>query len=136
MRNRDQRPRQLRGIAIAHQQSNTVDCIDIDSPAVVLQLANNLSLSGPGGTAVTAVGTKIAKGADGLQLNIGNDTIEGFGIGIDEEASAVSISALDSDVMDNAAQGILVQGANSVLLESVNSEKTGARAWSYCTHRA
>lgn len=105
--------------------SNTVDCIDIDSPAVVLQLANNLSLSGPGGTAVTAVGIKIAKGADGLQLNIGNDTIEGFGIGIDEEASAVSISALDSDVMDNAAQGILVQGANSVLLESVNSEKNG-----------
>jgi hypothetical protein len=106
--------------------SNTVDCIDIDSPAVVLQLANNVSLSGPGGAAVTAAGIKIAKGADGLQLNIQSDTIQGFGIGIDEEASAVSISALNSEVTGNAAQGILIQGANSVLLQSVNSEKNGA----------
>jgi hypothetical protein len=108
--------------------SDTVDCIDVDAPGVSIGIAPNISLTGPGGSAVTAAGIKIRKGADGIQLISSADTIQRFGIGIDDEGSGVVVSADSSGltIMGNAAQRILVSGASDVLIDSVNSEQNGA----------
>src|SRR5208283_5579194 len=65
--------------------SPSVDCIDIASPGVGLLISG--SLSGPGGASVTAAGIKILKTAYGVGIGFGGETIQGFGVGIDIEAS-------------------------------------------------
>ena len=107
--------------------SNTVDCIDIDTPAVSLSLADGVSLSGPGGSAVTAAGIKIPKGSTGVELNFGQATIQGFGVGIDEEADASWLNGGNTggSILGNAAQGILVKGANGVFIYSAACENNG-----------
>lgn len=107
--------------------SNTADCIDIESKGVALSIGT-VTISGPGGTSVTAVGIKIFKDANGIQLNLGDATIEGFGIGVEVLGSAISISgaATGATVMNNAAQGILVEDASSVIINNVNSQGNGS----------
>lgn len=107
--------------------SNTVDCIDVDTPAVSLSLADGVTLSGPGGSAVTAAGIKIPKGSTGVELNFGQATIQGFGIGIDEEADAAWLNGGNTggSVLSNAAQGIVVKGAHGVFIFSAACENNG-----------
>jgi hypothetical protein len=108
--------------------SNTTDCIDVNTPGVFLAIADGVSLTGPGAATVTAAGIKIPAGSTGFLLNFSQSTIQGFGVGIDEEADAVSLSggATGALVTGNAAQGILVKGATGVYINSVNCQKNGA----------
>jgi nitrous oxidase accessory protein NosD len=55
-------------------------------------------------------------------------TIENFGIGIEDQASGVVISAAPTggEILQNAAQGILVSHADNVVIDSVASEQNGA----------
>jgi hypothetical protein len=103
--------------------SNTIDCIEIDSPGVNLAIAKNISLSGPGGSSVTAAGVSITKSAYGVVLNVAGATIQGFGIGIDDEAVAGSI--IGGTLTGNAAQGILVKDTSSVHISSVVCQNNG-----------
>ena len=107
--------------------SATVDCIDIDSPGVSLGLDNS-TLSGPGGSGVTAAGIRIPEAAHGVQLFMLGATIEGFGVGIEDHASGVVISAAPTggEILQNAARGILVSHADDVVIDSVASEQNGA----------
>jgi hypothetical protein len=114
--------------------SNTIDCIEIDSPGVYLSIAKNISLSGPGGSSVTAAGVSITKSAYGLVLNVEGATIQGFGVGIDDEAAAGSI--IGGTITGNAAQGILVKDTGSVHISSVVCQNNGGPASSCCAHQA
>ena len=107
--------------------SATVDCIEIASPGVSLGLASGISLSGPGGAGVTAAGIKVDDKANGVQINFFGAKIQGFGVGIDDEGSGIIISAAPTggEITGNAAQGILVDKADSVLIDSVDSENNG-----------
>jgi hypothetical protein len=107
--------------------SNSVDCIQIASPGVRLELASNISLSGPGGTAVTAAGINILQSAYGIQLEIEGATIQGFGVGINVQGSGVAISGgvTGGTVTKNEAQGILISHANGVLINTVASQVNG-----------
>ena len=106
--------------------SATVDCIDIDSPGVSLGLDNS-TLSGPGGSGVTAAGIRISEAAHGVQLFMLGATIEGLGVGIEDHASGVVISAAPTggEILQNAARGILVSHADNVVIDSVASEQNG-----------
>lgn len=106
--------------------SATEDCIDIDSPGVSLDVSNS-TLTGPGGSGVTAAGIRITKDANGVQIFFLGATIQNFGIGIDDEGSGVVISAATAGgtITGNAAQGILVDKADDVLIDSANSESNG-----------
>jgi hypothetical protein len=106
--------------------SATEDCIDINSPGVSLGISN-ITISGPGGADVTAAGIKIAKEANGVQLFMLGATIKNFGIGIDEQASGVIISAAPTGgtISGNTGPGILVSHASDVLIDSVDCEVNG-----------
>ncbi len=108
--------------------STTVDCIQVAAPGVRLIIPENISLSGPGGSAVTAAGVKILKSAYGVQMLFVGATIQGFGIGIEVDASGASISGAPTGgiITGNAADGVLVSDASDVLIESLASEQNGA----------
>ncbi len=107
--------------------STTEDCIQISSPGVRLAL-DGFNLSGPGGNDVTSAGMRILKDADGIQVLLGGSTIEGFGVGILDEASGVSLQGGSASftIRRNAAQGILVRNASGVTIEAANSIENGA----------
>ena len=107
--------------------SNSADCIDIESKGVALSIGP-VTLSGPGGASATGAGIKIWKDAGGIQLNLAGVTIEGFGIGVEVLGSSVSISGgpTGASVINNAAQGILVEDASSVIINSLNCQGNGS----------
>jgi hypothetical protein len=107
--------------------SATVDCIEIASPGVSLGIAPAISLSGPGGAGVTAAGIKVDDKANGVQIDFLGATIQGFGVGIDDEGSGLIISGAPTGatITGNAAQGILVNKADAVLIDSVVSQNNG-----------
>jgi hypothetical protein len=105
--------------------SETVDCIQINSPGVGLQSSHQLT--GPGGTNLTAAGIRVTSKATGVWLALTGATIQGFGVGIVVEGSGVSIDALGGSftVQGNAAQGVLISNATNVTIGGLNSTGNG-----------
>ena len=115
--------------------SETVDCIQIAAPGVNLAVGGNLT--GPGRTDVTAVGIRVLSSATGVQMQFENITIQGFGIrdsgfgiGIAVEGSGVTMQGVPQapffTVSNNAAQGVLISNASSVLISGLTSTNNGA----------
>jgi hypothetical protein len=108
--------------------SLTADCIEIAASGVNLGLSSSVTLSGPGRPDVTAAGINIAAGVNGVLVSVPGVTIRGFGVGIHVAGSGVSISGSPTSftISGNAAQGVLVSGTNSVVIDSLTSEQNGA----------
>jgi len=109
--------------------SKTVDCIQIAVPSVNLDLGANLT--GLGTDDVSAAGISVLNSAKGVQVFLGNVTVQGFGIGIKVAGSGVTISGRAGNsefpftVQNNAAQGILISNASTVLIDGLISENNG-----------
>jgi hypothetical protein len=107
--------------------SYVTPCIQITSPGVLITSKGH-DLIGPGGSEAVSSGIRIYASASGAQLLFSGSTIKGFGIGILVEASGVSLVGGQNGitVAENAAQGILVSNASSVLIEGTNANSNGA----------
>jgi hypothetical protein len=109
--------------------SDTVDCIQISASGVALTIPIGSSLRGPGGAGVTAAGIRILESVQGVELFLQGATIQGFGVGILNEGSGVSMLGgypQGFTVTGNAAQGVLISNANSVVINELISEENGA----------
>jgi hypothetical protein len=109
--------------------SLTQDCIQIASSGVYLTV--QYPVTGPGQTNATNAGIRITSAAAGVQVNITAITIQGFGVGMEGEGSGISIVSLGGSdnpftVAKNAAQGILINNAKTVLIDGMVSENNGA----------
>jgi hypothetical protein len=101
--------------------SETVDCIQIDSPGVGLELGHQLT--GQGGPNVTAAGIRVTSKASGVWLLLSGGTIEGFGAGLVVEGSGVSVD--NATAKGNAAQGVLISNATNVTIYGLESTANG-----------
>ena len=83
----------------------------------------SFNLTGPGGSGVTAAGVRILRKATGLQLLIKRSTVSGFGVGVADAASGISIEG--GIFSNNAGDGILVSNARDVVIDNVTSQDNG-----------
>lgn len=90
--------------------ARSVDCIDIRSSNVTLDLANfNMTNTGPAGS---SVGINVLGSATNVTIEGANSFIEGFSIGVETGPSTSGTIAEDFNVVDNTHVGILIQGSN------------------------
>jgi hypothetical protein len=111
--------------------SDSTDCIQINGSGILLELQANLT--GPGGSGVTAAGIHVTANAKSVGIaiaGVGQNTvtIQGFGNGILVEGTGVTMSGGYNtyQLQGNAAQGVLVQNASNVVLNSLNSISNAA----------